>query len=98
MTRTLFLSGTEHIRPVAAQYLGLGLRRQPPRLIEIPQEKLPRLERSFLGIAPSKTAPLDRRLADAVPKAEWFAPCGKLIAVLPVDLRHARHLLVGLSC
>ena len=57
-----------------------------------------RRARIILGIASGQTAPLDRRLADGVSKAEGFAPRGKLIAVLPVDRRHARHLLVGLSC
>src|SRR5512135_2698367 len=86
------------IRTIAAQHLRLGHRRQRPRLIGIPQDKLTSLERSFPWVAPSETAPLDHRLTDAVSKAEVLASRGKLSAILAVDHRHARQLPEGLSC
>ena len=55
------------------------------------------LERGFLGIAPGETAPLNRRLADAVSKAEVLAFRGKLSTILTVDHRYTRQLPVGLS-
>ena len=69
-----------------------------PRLVAVPQDKLTRLEWPLLWIAPGKTAPLDRRLADAIPIAEVFPFGGQLTTILAVDRRHAWQLLVGLAC
>src|SRR5689334_17298892 len=48
-----------------------------------------------MWIAPCETAPLNRRLTDAVVQAEVLTSRGKLSAILAVDHRHARQLLVG---